>query len=128
MKIRNPLHLTPEQEKADMSKKIKRATKNAKSAHKTALKARRAAEKTRVKFNRLQSAATMARAEIRDARQTARLASREINLAHESRERAMEWSACVEREGKKLSDSANKVKTRVDDPALRLKHCDHRFQ
>lgn len=128
MRIRNPLHLTVEQDKADMNKKTKLAIKNARAAHKTSLKAKRAVERSRAKFIRLQSAAITARAEIRDANQTTRLAAREINLAHEAHERAMEWSACVERESKKVLGSANKTKTRANDPILLAQNCNHQFQ
>ena len=128
MKLRNPLHVTREQDKADMNKKIKRAVKNARAAHKTALKAKRAVERSRAKFIRLQSAAITARSEIRDAHQTTRLAAREINLAHEARERAMEWSACVESESKKMVASANKAQARGTDSLLRVQNCNHQFQ
>lgn len=128
MRLRNPLHITCEQDKADMNKKIKRATKNARAAHKTALKAKRAVDRSRAKFIRLQSDAITTRSEIRDARQATRLASLEVYLAHEAQERAMEWSACVEREGKEMIASANKAKARANDPILRGQNCNHQFR
>lgn len=126
--INNPLHVTIEQDKADLGRKIKRSVKDAKQAYSKARKAHRKAEKDHSKSDRLQAAAVQARHRIRDAKHMTDKAQREIKEVNASQERVIKWAACVEREGRDVRDYADGVRERGRNVGKDLVFCDHRFQ
>lgn len=125
--VRNPLHLTPEQDKAHLGNKIKRARKDARKAYKNARKANEAARKARSRSDKTQSNAMATGREIREATNIARSAGREINEADAAHVRAMRWASCVERKGQDVGARATGLLGRAEFVGQNSEFCDHRL-
>ena len=108
-----------------MSRKVKRAKKEAKKAQKESKKAKKLALKARKKAEEVESQAMSTRSLIQKARDTAGAASKDVGMAEEARVRAMRWATSVGNNAQGIHSETRNAMEQAELLYDRADFCDH---